>query len=132
MVVLDQPRSDRIVEDVRRDVDQIFRFAQRAIEEAPLPETLVAPSPTPDLKAERLPRRDCASEFSGWNDAEQKVNVIRHQAIGIDPDAGFLSNLPQAVEAIQSEIKIREDGRTWRRTDRHGEETPGLAVDVFG
>src|SRR3954465_14259640 len=57
------------------------------------------------------------------------MDVIRHQAVGVDGVPKLEPESLENVNALDPPFLIFEDRRSWRSTDGDGEDQAGIAVD---
>ena len=107
--IRNQSRPNRILQDVCRNVQEVLALAERVVEEASLPESTWVSLAASRLVALGFPTSDDGGQRSLPGKTDEKVDVVRHEAIGIDVHPFVLTNPRKERDAFLAKFDVGKD-----------------------
>jgi hypothetical protein len=110
--------AHRVHPHVLKGFNEILFIADDMIEELSLPELSVIPLPVRPRGEALESAADFRERFAGITRPDQQVNMVRHQAVAVEIESKFPSQLDQAIERCLRNAMVMENWSPLRNHNR--------------
>src|SRR5581483_4873435 len=125
-----QPCLDGVVEDVLDSLSEVFIGSQEVVVEARLPEAAPDTQPPRCSLGEVLELTDEGHEVTGRGWTDEQMDVVRHDAVGVDGHAGPRGEIAQHGDRDGRNCWVGEDLTAPFHRDRDRADPARLSVDL--